>query len=1031
MKNTVLISLFTAAVTLTPCLMAQSALNPTPSRAVGHLSLDFKTSNPNIVEGREMYRPLSLAIDKSSSPSALYVADTFNNRVLGWKNAASFTNGATADIVIGQLDKLSTTNLGPNTSRTRGITLPIALAVDAKGNLYVVDGGNNRILRYPKPFNSTEDFRQPDMVIGQQSFETNTANAGGVSARTIATSSNGSISTSGLTFDGSGNLYFSDPFNNRVLRYKASDLDAGTIGPAADLVLGQSTFDSNSLPGDVSVLSKNALRSPSGLTFDNAGRLFVADAYSRVVVFLPTLFTGETAARIMGIGAIGAPTTPKYSEYTLTGPEGVFMIGNNPAVVDTGANRILVYDPYEQWPAETPTPAPQGTVVLLSPAAKQVIGQLNFATGDPNRNLGEPNETTLYGPSYAVMLGTEMFVVDSQNHRMLVFPTQTTGAGAYRVLGQDGFSFNAPNLIEGKELFLYNGLGSNSNLGGDSSDGAGVAVDLSNKANPPRLYIADTFNNRILGYKDARRVRPGDKADIVIGQVDFQRSKPNSPGGVTALPTDTGLFHPSGLAVDPSGNLWVADSGNGRVLRFPSPFTQTGQIRANLVLGQTSFFSKTPDASRNTMNFPVGVALTVDGHVAISDAIHNRVLFFRKPTSGDFTNGQGADRVIGQFDFVTTSHTSATNRFNGPRGISTDTDDRLYVTDTGNNRIVIYDRISAPSLPNDPIPATTITGLNSPQGVFVSPYTGEIWVANTRSGTAVRYPRFDRLPVSSAVEYTINPGFVVLALTQDDNGNLYTAEGSNRVAIYYNGLAIVNTASYSDRPLSPGMIASIYPRSATYLFGDQTAAASSVPLPTTLGDIQVLVNDKPTALYYTSPGQINFLVPMSTPSSGSAEFQVTKPSTGAILAAGTIAMAPIAPALFVAGSNESGQLAAINADDNTVNSGANRVEHGHYITLFGTGQGFIANAPPDGSAPTGPVPTPFTPDVLIGTEFVKADAIQYSGLAPGLIGVWQINVKVPDLIVPSATVPVAVRVQSVLSNRGKGDKTLTTTIAVK
>src|SRR4029079_3915903 len=119
-------------------------------------------------------------------------------------------------------------------------------------------------------------------------------------------------------------------------------------------------------------------------------------------------------------------------------------------------------------------------------------------------------------------------------------------AAASRVLGQDGMAFNAVNLAEGKELFLYAGVSRDANFTGDQSDGAGVVVD--SKSSTPRLYIADTFNNRILGYKDARRVRPGDKADIVIGQADFSRTIINAPQGLASLPMDVGLYRPSGIA---------------------------------------------------------------------------------------------------------------------------------------------------------------------------------------------------------------------------------------------------------------------------------------------------------------------------------------------------------------------------------------------------------------------------------------------------------------------------------------------------
>jgi len=960
-----------------------------------------------------------------------------------WKNGSVFSNGQPADIIIGQLDKYSTSGLGPGTSRTTGINAPVAVAVDSKGNLYVADAGNNRILRYPKPLASSDDIKTPDMVIGQASFNTNTANAGGVSEKTIALAVPGVLSRSALAFDKDGNLWFSDTLNNRVLRYPVAALNAGANAPAADVVLGQFSFTTNAAPplgndanNNAARLNKAVVYQPSGLAFDPTGRLYVCDSLSRCVVFAGPLLTGASAVRIMGINVITAGQTnpPPFTEYTLAGPEGILMIGNNPVVFDAALNRILRYDAFETWPAESQLPAstdtvPRGTQFFISPAAKSVIGQADFITTKANRGLGDANESTLAAPVAGAMAGTDMFVVDNANHRVLVFPTQALGSGASRVLGQDNFAAFAPNLIEGKEFFLFNTLSSSQNATGDFSDGGGVAVD--SKSSVPRLYVADTFNNRILGFKDSRRVRPGDKADIVIGQVDFSRSVINAPQGLASLPMDVGLNRPSGIAVDANGALWVCDSGNGRVLRFPHPFDTQGRQRPDLVIGQSGLFNKIADPSRSTMSYPTGVAFTVDGHLLVSDALHNRVLFFRKPTGGDFTNGQNAEKVIGQSDFNTGTRGAGPNRFASPRGIATDTDDRLYVADAGNSRIVIYDRI--PNSANDPTPATVIPGLNTAQGVFVSALTGEIWAADTRGNRAYRFPRFDRLVLSTAADYSI-PVLVPLAVTQDSFGNLYVAEGGyNRISVFYNGLATINAANGNDVRLAPGMIASVFPQAPNVPFGDQTVGASATPLPTTLADIQVLVNDVPTPLFYVSPGQINFLVPMNIPTSGTAEFQVVKASAGQVLASGSANLDRVAPALFAANGSGTGQLAAIN-EDGTVNSPTSMISRGKVITLYGTGPGFVTGAPPDGTPASGALKTDAQPPnvrVLIGTDFVPDANIEYSGLAPGFPGLWQINVKIPDTVLPNPATVVLVQIYSINSNFGKGNQRLVTTIAVK
>src|ERR1700691_4354952 len=85
-----------------PASVAQVTLNPIPTRAIGQDSVQVTNFNPNLVEGRELDTPEGLALDTSTNPPALYVSDTVNNRVLGFKNATSFSNGQAANLVLGQ-----------------------------------------------------------------------------------------------------------------------------------------------------------------------------------------------------------------------------------------------------------------------------------------------------------------------------------------------------------------------------------------------------------------------------------------------------------------------------------------------------------------------------------------------------------------------------------------------------------------------------------------------------------------------------------------------------------------------------------------------------------------------------------------------------------------------------------------------------------------------------------------------------------------------------------------------------------------
>src|SRR5207247_9750383 len=131
---------------------------------------------------------------------------------------------------------------------------------------------------------------------------------------------------------------------------------------AADLVLGQLDFTSNAAPPQVNadtVSSKTILYQPASLAFDPVGRLYVSDSFDRVLVFQPNLSpqtfdNGRAALRIIGIAPLQRPgqPLPQPNQFQFSNPTGVFMIGNSPGVADSGHHRLLLFDPFETWPAD-------------------------------------------------------------------------------------------------------------------------------------------------------------------------------------------------------------------------------------------------------------------------------------------------------------------------------------------------------------------------------------------------------------------------------------------------------------------------------------------------------------------------------------------------------------------------------------------------------------------------------------------------------------------------------------------------------
>src|SRR5580692_6514744 len=501
-------------------------------------------------------------------------------------------------------------------------------------------------MRFPTPFTQPPGAPpQPNLVIGQQGFGTgSTANEGGnCSAKTLAFANYAGPQLTSLAIDSTGNLWTTDPLNNRVLMYAIANLTANAVAPVASVVLGQNDFVTCTGPTSTATqLSKNIVVDPSGLAFDSSGNLYIADGYSRVLFFQGPTFAaqGQPASRVLGVAppVTSGPATVYPTQYTLGAPNpsnnnslippnGVFTLGNNVYVADTPQNRIVEYDIPSNWAAES--------TAFPSPAILHVFGQVGASTGQANQGLAQPQSYTFASPSGGAFLGTQMWVADSGNNRVLgISPNSAnTYSSASVLIGQLDYIYNAPNLIVGSEVFLSGGL-----ISGSAS---GVVID--NSTSTPHLYVADPGNNRILCFADARKVSQGSTlttADMVIGQPDLKTSEINYPRGLAGQPTATGLYNPIGVAVDNNGNLYVADYGNARVLRFPAPFNQPAgqQATANLVLGQSSFTSFVQNASANSMHSPWGLALFADvtgatplaGSLAVSDPVYNRVLIFKK-----------------------------------------------------------------------------------------------------------------------------------------------------------------------------------------------------------------------------------------------------------------------------------------------------------------------------------------------------------------------------------------------------------------
>ncbi len=112
--------------------------------------IDFTKTAVNFVDSTGLNAPDAVAIDKLSSH--VLVADSQNNRVLGWKSEHSFVTGGAADLVIGQADLNSSGCNRYSTPDATRLCGPTGVAVDGAHRVYVADTRNNRVVVFDDPF---------------------------------------------------------------------------------------------------------------------------------------------------------------------------------------------------------------------------------------------------------------------------------------------------------------------------------------------------------------------------------------------------------------------------------------------------------------------------------------------------------------------------------------------------------------------------------------------------------------------------------------------------------------------------------------------------------------------------------------------------------------------------------------------------------------------------------------------------------------------------------------------------------------
>ena len=311
------------------------------------------------------------------------------------------------------------------------------------------------------------------------------------------------------------------------------------------------------------------------------------------------------------------------------------------------------------------------------------------------------------------------------------------------------------------------------------------------------------------------------------------------------------------------------------------------------------------------------------------------------------------------------------------------------------------------SSPQPGLERILIVGLN--QNALIDGVLATLSIQVTGGASPGVYP----LGLTNAVASDPTGGPV--PLSTGDGGVVVMGTGVTAPAI----TAVANAASYAIGPVAPGEIVLVAGNflADSALIGAQTSAGF---VAASLGATTVLFDDVPAPLVYTMANQLSAIVPYEV--SGQAQTSIQVEYQGVRSTPFTVAVAPTAPGIFTSNESGSGQGAIVN-QDGSINGPGNPAAGGDVISIYATGEGFIANAPPDGTGATGASDTVAAGStrVLINGTFVDevtannptcslqpgdptgGQWITYSGLAPGLPGVWQVNVQIPMCVAPSTS----------------------------
>jgi sugar lactone lactonase YvrE len=649
--------------------------------------------------------PDAVAVDTSGD---LLIADSVNQRV-----RKVDTNGIISTVAGDGMPGFSGDG-GPATKAK--LNGPSAVVSDASGNLFIADAYNDRIRKVDANGIITT-------VAGNGSF----GDSGDGGAATMASLN----FPRGLSVDASGNLFIADSGNNRVRMVDTNGIISTVAGSG---VSGYS--------GDGAVATKAKLNYPLGLALDALGEIFISDSGNNRVRKVGangiiTTVAGDGNQGYSGDGGGATGASLNYPASVAVDISGNLFIADlaNERVRKVGVKGVIITVAGNGFQGYSGDGGPANRASLFFPqgVAADASGNLFIADQDNYRvrkvgangiittaagngspgyfgDGGPATMATLEDTGVGAGLSGEFFIADQFNNRI-------------RKVGVGGVI----TTVAGDGASGYSGDGGPAQEAGLSGP-SGMAADAVGN-----LYIADAGNNVV------RKV----DANGIITTVAGNNSIGSGYSGDGGWATNAGMYYPNAVALDPAGNLFIADGGNNRVRKVDV----NGIITTVAGNGNGGYSGDGGPGAEASIGNPAGVAADAFGNVFIVD--NNNSVVRKVDVNGLITTvaGNGSAGYSGDGGPATGAKLAS------PNGVALDAAGNLFIADSGNSviRKVDVNAIITTVAGNvtsaysgDGGPATTAS-LAFPQGVAVDASTGNLLIADSGNGR-VREVYFSGLP---------------------------------------------------------------------------------------------------------------------------------------------------------------------------------------------------------------------------------------------------------------------------------------------